>query len=129
MMRGPLPDELTRFILTSIASIPHLEAILLMRNEDSSAWDGKRVAQRLYIGEKTADDLLSSLHAAGFLAIAASKTEQYCYQPVSGELRAMVDQLAKAYSKNLMDVTHLVHSKTSTRAQQFADAFKWRKEP
>ena len=129
MMRDAIPDDLTLFILTSIASIPHLEAILLLRNEFSSTWDSKRVAQRLYIGEKTAEDLLSSLQAAGFLTTDESQTQLYRYQPASDELRTIMDQLAEAYSRNLMDVTYLIHSKTSTRAQQFANAFKWRKEP
>lgn len=128
-MLDAIPDDLKRFILTSIASIPHLEAILLLRNEATAAWDGKQVAQRLYISEKTAVDVLSSLHDAGFLAVEDMPIRQYRYEPATAELRTMVDQLALAYSSNLMGVTYLIHSKTSTRAQQFADAFKWRKEP
>jgi hypothetical protein len=40
----------------------------------------------------------------------------------------MLDRLAGIYARNLVDVTNLIHSKTSRKAQQFADAFKWRKD-
>ena len=41
----------------------------------------------------------------------------------------MIDRLAEVYYQHLVEVTNLIHSKTSKKAQQFADAFKWRKEP
>jgi hypothetical protein len=40
----------------------------------------------------------------------------------------MVDRLAELYSKYLIPVTHLIHSKPQTRVREFADAFKLRKE-
>ena len=40
----------------------------------------------------------------------------------------MVEQLATSYRSNLVEVTALIHSRTGRMAQQFADAFKLRKE-
>jgi hypothetical protein len=52
----------------------------------------------------------------------------YRYQPASEELRGKIDQLADLYARHLVDVTLLIHSSLDRKAQQFADAFKWRKD-
>jgi hypothetical protein len=43
-------------------------------------------------------------------------------------LRARIDQLAELYARHLVEVTLLIHSSLDRKAQQFADAFKWRKD-
>jgi Mn-dependent DtxR family transcriptional regulator len=122
---APFTDDVRRFILTSIPSVPYLEAMLLLRNLDTGAWDGKALAQRLYMSEKAAADLLSELHAAGVVQL---ESAGYRYAPQSDELRDKIDRLADVYSSHLIEVANLIHSKTSKKAHQFADAFKWRKE-
>jgi len=103
--------------------------MLLLRNEPEPPWDARRVAQRLYISEKAAAELLSDLCAAGFLEATGPESPLYRYHPNSDELREMIDRVAKEYTTNLVEVTNLIHSKTGRMAQYFADAFKWRKDP
>jgi len=129
MDRAPIPDDVKRFVLISIPSVPYLEAMLLLRDGPANAWNSKQVAQRLYMSEKAADDLLTQLHEAGIATAVSRAPPLYCYQPSSGDLLQMIDRLAETYAKNLVDITNLIHSKTNKKAQQFADAFKWRKEP
>lgn len=120
-------DDIKRFVLISIPSIPFLEAALLLRNESGKAWDSRQVAQRLYMSEKAASKLLNELHEAGFAAIADETHMSYRYAPDSDDLRQMIDRLACTYSRHLVEVTKLIHSKCNNKAQPFADAFKWRK--
>ena len=40
----------------------------------------------------------------------------------------MIERLAHFYRTQLVDVTDLIHSKTGRMAQQFADAFKLRRD-
>ena len=127
MARESIPEEVRRFILTSISSVPCLEALLLLRNAPDQTWDSTTVAERLYISEKAATELLVNLSAAGFIVALEAEPAFYRYHPSSEELRQMIDQLADTYAKNLVEVTNIIHSKTGKRAQQFADAFKWRK--
>lgn len=129
MNRENIPDDVKRFILVSIASVPHLEAILLLRKEKTRDWNSSQLAERLYVSEKTAGDLLSELHAAGILGKDEVSSPCYRYQPQSQDLVQMIDRLADIYARNLVEVTHLIHSKTSKNAQRFADAFIWRKDP
>jgi hypothetical protein len=121
-----LSEHIQRFILTSIDSIPHLEAILLLRYNQTKVWDAKMIAETLYIQEKKACEVLKDLNASKF--IVKSDVNSYYYQPISEELKNNIDQLADIYSKNLIEVTNLIHSKTSKQAQQFGDAFKWLNE-
>ncbi len=127
MNRPAIPEDIRRFILTSVPSVPFLEALLLLRNEAVQPWDARQLAQRLYISEKTATDLLNGLQAAGFLQ-ADPALPAYSYKPQSAELTEMVDRVAETYARNIVDVTNLIHSNVSKQAQQFADAFKWRKD-
>lgn len=128
MSSETLPEDVKRFILTSILSVPHLEALLLLRSETLVPWDSARAAQRLYVSDKTADQLLADLCAAGFLVVSGEGNSLYRYQPNSEELRQMMDRVASIYARRIIEVATLIHSKTVKKAQQFADAFKLRKD-
>lgn len=126
MTKGEVPADVRRFILTSIPSVPYLEAVLLMRAEPDDTWDASRLARRLYVGERTAADLIGLLTAAGVAAAEGSgPAVRYAPQP---ELGALIDRVASAYASDLVAVTDLIHSRIDKRAQQFADAFRFRKE-
>ncbi|WP_229518381.1 hypothetical protein [Massilia sp. PAMC28688] len=110
--------------------MPHLEALLLLRAAEPAFWNAATLAARLYIGEKLAQSLLSDLCESG-MALARGEPDQplaYAYAPVSPALRATIDSLADLYARQLVEVTHLIHSRLERKAQQFADAFKWRKD-
>jgi Mn-dependent DtxR family transcriptional regulator len=127
-MSREIPDDVRRFILASVPSVPYLEAILLLRTDPDMAWDVRRIAARLYVAEREAAEVLTALAAAG---IARGEDHDgaalFRYAPNTDKLRERLDALAQAYSTNLVGVTHLIHSRTDKRAQQFADAFRLRK--
>ena len=124
-MQPPIPPAIRRFVLTSIASVPHLEALLLLRAASPESWPTAKVAERLYIGEAAAHALLHELCDAGMLAAQAGL---FSYRPANEALGQTIDQLAELYARNLVAITHLIHSRIDRQAQQFADAFRWRKD-
>jgi hypothetical protein len=129
MSRAELSEDIRRFILTSVPSVPYLEAILLLRTDPGVGWDVRRLAARLYVAERQAAELLTALAAAGIAqGEDHGETALFRYAPATGELRERLDALAQAYSANLVGVTNLIHSRTDKRAQQFADAFRLRKD-
>ncbi|MFI4927470.1 MAG: hypothetical protein ACHP7E_07265 [Burkholderiales bacterium] len=126
MSHSTVPDEVRRFILTSIPSVPYLEALLLLRAESGRAWDSHHLAGRLYIGEGQAQELLQLMHEAG---VTSRHDDGTCtYAPAAEGLAARIDALAETYAHNLVGVTDLIHSRLDKRAHQFADAFRWKKE-
>lgn len=126
MDREPIPDDVKRFILLCIPSVPYLEAMLLCRHDAHRSWNAQDVSQRLYMSEKAAFALLEELCTAGVLEKPAEGQYRYCPQPE--KLRQMIDRLAATYSTHLVDVSRLIHSKTNKNALLFADAFIWRKD-
>jgi hypothetical protein len=130
MVPQPIPEELHRFLLTSIASVPHLEALLLLRSHAQQEWPVRTVAERLYIGEKLAASVLADLSRAGMTVTLRhdANAPVFRYQPATAALGLVIDALAELHARRLVDVTHLIHAKTERKAQQFADAFSWRKD-
>jgi len=129
MDKPSIPEDIRRFVLTSIPSVPFLEALLLLRADPARPWRRDTLAQRLYVREKTAGALLADLCAAGMVApCAPPDADSFCYRPQGELLRARIDRLAELYATNLVEVTLLIHSSLDRKAQQFADAFKWRKD-
>jgi hypothetical protein len=127
MAQPAIPEDIRRFVLTSIPSVPHLEALLLLRGA-SGPWTTAAVAERLYLGEKAASGLLDDLCQSGMASVTDQAPPLYRYHPVSELLRTTIDSLADFYARHLVEITHLIHSRHDRKAQQFADAFKWRKD-
>lgn len=125
-----IPEEIRRFVLTSIPSVPYLEAVLLLRDGADRSWSAADVARRLYVSEALAELLLQDMSQADVAVM--NKDEKgsccYCYMPGSPELEELVYRLAETYARNLVGITSLIHSKLDRKAQFFADAFKWRKD-
>jgi len=129
MEQATIPEDIRRFVLTSIPSVPFLEALLLLRADAGQPWKTDAVARRLYIRDKVAQALLDDLCTAGMVVPCdPPPTDCYRYQPTSESLRSRIDELADLYAKRLVEVTNLIHSSIDRKAQQFADAFKWRKD-
>jgi len=125
MNKGEVPAEVRRFILTSVPSVPYLEAMLLLRAEPERAWDAAQMARRLYLPERPAGELLRALGEAGLAADTGDGRLRYA---PSEDLRAVIDAVAHAYAADLVTITDLIHSRIDRRAQQFADAFRFRKD-
>ena len=122
-----LPDHVRRFLLTSVPSVPYLEAVLLLRSQ-RSAWTVASLSRRLYLREEAAAELLTALESTGVARVVEGDVPSFVYSPATPEMVAMLDDVAKAYAANLVKVTDVIHSRLDRRAQQFADAFRWRKD-
>jgi hypothetical protein len=130
MDADPIPEDLRRFVLTSVPSVPFVEALLIFRAQHEAA-PGKAVpidllARRLYVSERQAVELLQALRGARIVEPTDDgQGHHYAPGPGQGE---MLDALAHYYRTHLVEVTALIHSRTGRMAQQFADAFRIRKD-
>jgi hypothetical protein len=119
-----IPEDLRDFILRHIDSIAQLEALLLLRRKPEEFWTAEASAKRLYISEADAKNVLDRLCADGLLSCSENL---YRFAGQSDEQCQMVERLADTYSRHLIQVTNLIHTKPR-RLREFADAFKIRKE-
>lgn len=121
----PIPDDARRFLLGVIPSVPHLEALLLLRG-DPIHWSIAQLAGRLYIDADAAAALVHDLAGAGL----ATCAEDGCrYAPADAAMAATVDEVAALYARHTVAIAELIHSTSERKAQRFADAFRLRKEP
>lgn len=125
MSHPELPADVRRFILTSVPSVPFLEAVLLLRAEPQQAWNAGQLSRRLYVPDRSGAELVEQLHSSG---IAQPEGEQAVRYAPAAELVALLDRVAHSYATDLVAITDLIHSRLDRRAQQFADAFRFRKE-
>lgn len=89
------------------------------------------MAGRLYLPEPESAGLLEAAADAGLAQARgepASPDRCYQFSPATAELGELVGRLAAHYSLDIVTVTDLIHSRVDRRAQQFADAFRWRKD-
>lgn len=123
-----LPDDVRRFILTSIPSVPYLEAMLLLRQDPARGWAPAELARRIYVSEREAAAVLEQLEQRGVAGRLPAGGTLLHFVPASAELQARLAELADAYAHNLVGVTDVIHSRVDRRATQFADAFRIKKE-
>ena len=129
MNNDVIPNHVKQFLLKHIDSIAQWEGLLLLRAQREMMWTKEQVARNLYLNETEAARLLSHLCSHGFVATSKSgKNPIYTYQPKSEELRQLVDETSDLYKHYLIPITHLIHSKSKSRIQEFADAFLIRKD-
>ncbi|WLI91325.1 hypothetical protein Q4S45_09470 [Massilia sp. R2A-15] len=124
----PIPEDLRRFVLTGIPSVPFLEALLLLRGDPDGTWLAADVARRLYVRERDAQALLERLCHAGMARRCGDDGKAICYDPATPALADLIDRLAELYARQLVQVTTLIHSTLDRKAQQFANAFTLRKD-
>ena len=117
-----IPEDVRVFISKNIDSIAQLEGLLLLRANPEALYNVAAITERLY----TSDTLLNDLYERGL--IGQNESSEYFYQPQSPELAAMVEKLSDIYSRYLLAVTHFIHSKSKSRVQEFANAFRIRKD-
>jgi len=128
MANDLIPDDVKWFIIEKIDSVAELEGLLLLRRKREVEWTAETLSQELYTNREQAGKVLTALHLLDFLAITGNKILKYQYQPVSSELATLADRIDEVYSKYLIPVTNLIHSKPQNKVQKFADAFRFRKK-
>lgn len=124
---NPLPDNVRRFVLTCIPSVPHLEALLYFRRVSPSARLPGDAARELYLTEARAQEVVDHLVACGMLERDDEGAARL--KPRDADMAAAIEGVAAAYHADLIGLTHLIHDSVQRSAQRFADAFKLRKDP
>jgi hypothetical protein len=123
-----IPEDVRRFVLTSIPSVPHLEALLLFQGQPDGERSCAEVARALYVPESRAGELLEYLCSIQCLSAPGENQAGYRYAPRDADMRALLDRVERAYRTEMIGMTHLIHDTTQRSAHRFADAFKLKKD-
>lgn len=123
MTDAAISPDLRAFILRYLDSIAHLECLILIRAAPEDVWSAAAMAQRLYISERQADDVLGRLSDDGLIS---RRDDGFLYGEHDEQMARLIDELADTHARHLIPVTNLIHGKPR-RIREFADAFKFKK--
>ena len=121
-----ISDSVRRFLLTNIPSVPHLETLMLLWREQERAFLVDEIASRLYVSVDVAKALVEDLSKADLLG-GDEDESRYRVRTEPPELRALLHELDRTYSRQVRAVAELIHSNVDRKAHRFATSFYWRK--
>jgi hypothetical protein len=124
----PEDQDLVQFILEHIETVPHLEAVLLIWQNQSTVWTPEVLAQRIYVSGTIGRAVLEDLTRFGLVRKTEDAPPSYLYEPGWDAERRLLSRLADLYRRQLVQVTKLIHSKGSSSVREFARAFQIKKE-
>ena len=123
-MTGVIDPEIEQFLLDSIDTVPHLEALLLLFQSPAVVWSVAELAARIYVNEKQAAGILEDLTRRSLIARVEQSPAKYQYVPRSQQQRELLEKVARSYRTQLVQVTRFIHSNASASVRDFARAFR-----
>ena len=122
-----MKKEVDSFILNEIESVPHLEALLILRNRRSESFTTEQVAAQLYIPVESAQNILQDLVRRTLVMRVSEDESRYQYSHLP-EREALLQEVEVTYRRELVRVANMIHSKASNAVRDFARAFRIIKE-
>lgn len=124
-----LPAEVKQWIDRQIETLAHLETLLLLREAPECTMSVDQIAKALYVPIASATVVLRELERRGTVRIAANAPLSFQLQPADESTERIIEQLAQLYVERRVAVISHIYSKSTSKVQTFADAFRLKKEP
>jgi hypothetical protein len=121
-------EEVYRFILLQIDTVPHLEALLILWRKRPQAFSEQELAEQLFVDTGVVREITKALIRADLVRATDSIPPHYSYASKSERSDALMEALASLYSRELVNISKLIHSKAPSAARDFARAFKFTKD-
>ena len=103
-----VPDEVREFITKYIATVPQIEALLLIWSSPEKRWSLRQVAARIYTSDGEAARALEGLCTGGLLV---HKEGNFALDSSTQNVD-MIRKLKEAYARHLIPVTDVIHGKS-----------------
>lgn len=125
--RTTLPAALRDFIAQRIQSTDDLRVLLRVRRSPQAWWSAQQVAESLGLDGDRALAALERL-AGGFLEVRVVSVVSFRFAPTHPERDRLTRDLAAAYETDPDAVTRLIVRESRRVIEDFAAAFKLRRE-
>ena len=120
-------EELERFIKEQIRSLEQLEILLLLSSAPGKKWTEQAVYEVIKSRRASVSARLNELVSQKLLSTATATV--FTFSPESETVKRLLQELAVAYKQRPVRVVELLYSRPPDAVQEFAKAFKLRKEP
>jgi hypothetical protein len=121
-------EEVYRFILNQIDSVPQMEALLLLWENRTKQWSENEIAARLYVGVDVVRNIMQELLRRRMVAASTDSPKLFWYETKPGDGDRLIEAVAATYRRDLVRVSTFIHTKASSAVRDFAQAFKFKKE-
>lgn len=122
-----VPDEVWQFIAEKIDTVPHLEALLLLWENQNSVWSEDEIAARIYVSRDAAAGILQALQRRQLVSVEAGPPPRYRYNP-AGDASSLMPRVVVAYRRHLVPIATFIHTGASSSVREFARAFDLKKK-
>jgi hypothetical protein len=126
MAADSLTVQVREFLTRYIASIEQLEILCILSEQHHKSWSVTAIFQQIQSSEKSILNCLAKFRDAGLVVLAEEGT--YRFSPKDTGSFETVQAVAKAYRERRISVTEFIYKKPSDPIQDFARAFRLRKE-
>lgn len=124
MASRSIPKEIEQFLLATIDTVPHLEALLLIFQNPHTLWSLEDLAARIYVDPDQAAAVLEDLTRRKLIARVEQERVTYQFVAASPSQSELLHKVAQAYRTQLVQVARFIHSKPSASVRDFARAFR-----
>jgi hypothetical protein len=123
-----LPDDVRSYIGRNLRSAEELEVLRLLERDGARSWSAGEIGAELRSSVSAAGLRLTRLQQLGFLRRSPADEQKFRFAPHSPEAHSMALKLLAAHKDFPVTVITLIFSKASPSIQDFADAFRLKKE-
>lgn len=129
MPNGPTSrEQLDRFLVEMIDTVPQLEALLLIWNRRPKKWYASELSRALYISQELAQQVIQHLVQRQLLVTVEGNADSYALRTGSPEMEWLLADLDAMYRRELVRVSNLIHAKAPRAVRDFASAFRIKNE-
>lgn len=125
---APDREQVDRFIVEEIDSVPQLEALLLFWNNRPKAWSSESMARALYVSSEIAHEIFRSLAQRRLITETEDPRDHFVLNADSLEKQQLLAAVDTIYRRELVRISNMIHSKASRGVRDFANAFRLKKE-
>ena len=127
-MADEIPAPLRNFIAEHIGSLVQLELLLLLAADSDRDWNAEQAAQALFVAPDAAYGFLEAMRVRGLCAVRESDKTRYFFSPADPAWAELVQSLAELYKQRRLTVTQLIFQGPVEKYQNFANAFRFRRD-
>jgi hypothetical protein len=122
-----IPEDVRQFLIRHIQSIAQLEILLLLYSAPERSWTIGDAYKVVLSNQELVEKTLERFCRLGLAR--KSETGTYQFSPASDQVRALVTRLATLYRERQGRIIQAIYEAPVSEIEEFAKAFKIRKDP
>ena len=126
MANHSVTPDLARFIARYIHSVEQLEILFLVGSNPNKSWTSAEVFHEIQSSETSVAACLRKFQDEGFLI--SKEDGSFRYSPSRLAMADMVRELSIAYRERRVTIVEMIYNKPPDPLQDFAEAFRFRKD-